>query len=257
MKLKGKISIVTGGGTGLGKAIALEFANAGADVVVCSRNISTIRKVRDEIIALGRCSLAIVTDVCVKEQVDNMVEKVINEFGRVDILVNSAGLNRPTPILDLTEEVWDLLLDTNLKGTFLCTQAVAKHMVEQKYGKIINISSTAGLGALEPGQAAYGASKFGVNGFTKACAREFGPYGINVNVIAPGRILTPLVYASRTTPKQIKQFIAIGESAAVLGRLGTPEDVAHLALFLSSDDASFITAEIIACNGGRTNLMGH
>ena len=134
MKLEGKISIVTGGGTGLGKAIALEFANAGADVVVCSRNIGNIEKVRDEIMTLGRRSLAITTDVCVKEQVDNMVKKVIDEFGRVDILVNNAGTNRPTPILDLTEEVWDLLLDTNLKGIFLCTQAVVKHMVEQKYG---------------------------------------------------------------------------------------------------------------------------
>ena len=256
MKLEGKISIVTGGGTGLGKAIALEFANAGADVVVCGRNIGNIEKVRDEIMALGRRSLAIATDVCVKEQVDNMVNKVIAEFGRVDILVNNAGTNRPTPILDLTEEVWDLLLDTNLKGIFLCTQAVAKHMVAQKYGKIINISSTAALGALEPGQAAYAASKLGVIGFTKACAREFGPYGINVNAIAPGRVLTPLVYASRT-PEQVKQFIAIGETAAVLGRLGTPEDIARLALFLSSDDASFITAETIACNGGRTDLMGH
>jgi len=256
MKLEGKISIVTGGGTGLGKAIALEFANAGADVVVCGRNIGNIEKVRDEIMALGRRSLAIATDVCVKEQVDNMVNKVIAEFGRVDILVNNAGTNRPTPILDLTEEVWDLLLDTNLKGIFLCTQAVAKHMVAQKYGKIINISSTAALGALEPGQAAYAASKFGVIGFTKACAREFGSYGINVNAIAPGRVLTPLIYASRT-PEQVKQFIAIGESAAVLGRLGTPEDIARLALFLSSDDASFITAETIACNGGRTDLMGH
>ena len=256
MKLEGKISIVTGGGTGLGKAIALELANAGADVVACSRNIGNIEKVRDEIMALGRRSLAIATDVRVKEQVDNMVQKVIDEFGRVDILVNNAGTNRPTPILDLTEEVWDLLLDTNLKGIFLCTQAVAKHMVEQKYGRIINISSTAALGALEPGQAAYAASKFGVIGFTKACAREFGSYGINVNAIAPGRILTPLIYASRT-PEQVKQFIAIGESAAVLGRLGTPEDIAHLTLFLSSDDASFITAETIACNGGRTNLMGH
>jgi len=255
MKLEGKLSIVTGGGTGLGKAIALEFAGAGADVVVCGRSPGTIEPVRDEIMALGRRSLAITTDVRIKEQVDNMVKTVIAEFGRVDILVNNAGTNRPTPILDLTEEVWDLILDTNLKGMFLCTQAVARHMVARKQGKIINISSTAALGALEPGQAAYAASKFGVVGFTKASAREFGPYGINVNAIAPGRILTPLIYASRT-PEQLERFIAIGESTAVLGRLGTPEEIARLALFLSSDDASFITAEIIACNGGRTNLMG-
>lgn len=255
MKLEGKKAIVTGGGTGIGKAIALEFASAGADIVVCSRNTQTIEKVRDEITALGRDSLAIPMDVRVKEQVDNMVQKVIDEFGRIDILVNNAGINRPTPVLDLTEDTWNLIFDTNLKGLFFCTQAVARHMVKQKAGKIINISSTASLGANEPGQAAYAASKIGVNAFTKACAREFGPYGINVNAIAPGRILTPLIYASRT-PEQVEKFIEVGKSTSVLGRLGIVEEIAHLALFLASDDSAFITAEIIACNGGRTNLMG-
>ncbi len=256
MKLEGKISIITGGGTGLGKAMALEFANAGADVVVCSRNKDNIEKVRDEIMAAGRRSLAIVTDVCFKEQVASMVKKVIDEFGRIDILVNNAGISRGMPIVDLTEDSWDLVLDTNLKGVFLCTQAVAKQMVEQKYGKIINITSTAALGAIEVEESDYVTSKFGIVGFTKASAREFGPYGINVNAIAPGRILTNIVHAHRT-PEQVKHFIEVGEAACLLGRLGTPEDVAHLALFLASDDASFINAETIACNGGRTNLMGH
>lgn len=255
MKLGGKKAIVTGGGTGIGKAIALEFAGAGADIAICSRNIQNIEKVRDEIIALGRDSMAVSMDVRVREDVDNMVQQVVDEFGRIDILVNNAGTNRPTPVLDLTEDTWNLILDTNLKGLFFCTQAVARHMVKQKSGKIINISSTASMGANEPGQAAYAASKTGVNALTKACAREFGPYGINVNAIAPGRIPTPLVYASRT-PEQVEKFIETGKSAAVLGRLGTVEEIAHLALFLASDDAAFITAEIIACNGGRTNLMG-
>jgi 3-oxoacyl-[acyl-carrier protein] reductase len=256
MKLDGKIAMVTGGGTGLGKAMALEFAKAGADIIVCSRNIDNLNKVRDEIITLGRHSLAIATDVCVKEQVNNMVNQIMTEFSRVDILVNNAGTGRRAPILDLTEEVWDLILDTNIKGMFLCTQAIAKHMAKQKYGKIINISSTAALGAIEPGQAAYATSKFGVVGFTKACAREFGPYGINVNAIAPGVILTPHVYTVMT-PEQIEQFIKNETSATVLGRLGTPEDIAHLALFLASDEASFITGETIASNGGRKDLMGH
>ncbi len=255
MKLEGKKAIVTGGGTGIGKAIALEFAGAGADIAICSRNAQNTGEVRDEVIAQGRDSLAIPMDVRVREQADDMVRQVIDRFGRIDILVNNAGTNRPTPVLDLTEDIWNLILDTNLKGLFFCTQAVARHMVKQKHGRIINISSTASLGANEPGQAAYAASKAGVNAFTKACAREFGPYGINVNAIAPGRILTPLVYASRT-PEQVEKFIEVGESTAVLGRLGTVEEIAHLALFLASDDASFITAEIIACNGGRTNLMG-
>jgi 3-oxoacyl-[acyl-carrier protein] reductase len=255
MKLEGKKVIVTGGGTGIGKAIALEFAGAGADIAICSRNVQNIEKVRDEIIALGRDSMAVSMDVRVKEDVANMVQQVIDEFGRIDILVNNAGTNRPTPVLDLTEDIWNLILDTNLKGLFFCTQAVARHMVKQKSGKIINISSTASMGANEPGQAAYAASKTGVNAFTKACAREFGPYGINVNAIAPGRILTPLIYATRT-PEQVEKFIETGKSTAVLGRLGTVEEIAHLALFLASDDSAFITAEIIACNGGRTNLMG-
>jgi len=255
MKLGGEKAIVTGGGTGIGKAIALEFAGAGADIAICSRNIQNIEKVRDEIIALGRDSMAVSMDVRVREDVDNMVQQVIDEFGRIDILVNNAGTNRPTPVLDLTEDTWNLILDTNLKGLFFCTQAVARHMVKQKSGKIINISSTASMGANEPGQAAYAASKTGVNAFTKACAREFGPYGINVNAIAPGRIPTPLIYASRT-PEQVEKFLETGKSAAVLGRLGTVEEIAHLALFLASDDSAFITAEIIACNGGRTNLMG-
>ena len=255
MKLEGKKAIVTGGGTGIGKAIALEFASAGADIAICSRNVQNIEKVRDEVIARGRNSLAIPMDMRVREQVDNMVRQVIDQFGRIDILVNNAGINRPTPVLDLTEDIWNLIFDTNLKGIFFCTQAVARQMVKQKHGKIINISSTASLGANEPGQAAYAASKIGINAFTKACAREFGPYGINVNAIAPGRVLTPLIYASRT-PEQVEKFIEVGVSTAVLGRLGTVEDIAHLALFLASDDAPFITAEIIACNGGRTNLMG-
>lgn len=255
MKLGGKKAIVTGGGTGIGKAIALEFAGAGADIAICGRNVQNIEKVRDEIITLGRDSMAVSMDVRVKEDVDNMVQQVIDEFGRIDILVNNAGTNRPTPVLDLTEDTWNLILDTNLKGLFFCIQAVARHMVKQKSGKIINISSTASMGANEPGQAAYAASKTGVNAFTKACAREFGPYGINVNAIAPGRIPTPLIYASRT-PEQVEKLLETGKSAAVLGRLGTVEEIAHLALFLASDDSAFITAEIIACNGGRTNLMG-
>jgi len=255
MKLKDRVAVVTGGGTGIGKAISLEFAREGADVVVCSRNVENIEKSRDEIIALGRRSLAVPMDVRVKEQVEAMVEKVLGEFGRIDILVNNSGTNRLFRILDLPEETWDLILDTNLKGVFLCTQAVGKQMVKQKYGKIVNISSSAALGAMEPGQGAYGASKFGVTGLTKICAREMGPYNINVNAIAPGRILTPIVYLSRT-PEQVEDFIKVGKETAVLGRLGTPEDIARLALFLASEDSAFITGEVVACNGGRVNMMG-
>ena len=255
MKLEGKIALVTGGGTGIGKAITLEYAREGADVAVSSRNIKNLEDVCKEVEDMGRRSLAVASDVCIKKQVDSMVNAVIEKFGRIDILVNNSGTSRMMPIIEFTENDWDTVIDTNLKGVFLCTQAVGRHMVRQKYGKIINISSTSALGAIVNGQAAYTSSKFGVNGFTKACALEFGPYGINVNAIAPGRILTTLVYSSRTE-EQVKEFIKVGVESSVLGRLGVTEDIAHLALFLASDDSSFITAEIIASNGGRTNLMG-
>jgi 3-oxoacyl-[acyl-carrier protein] reductase len=255
MKLEGKKALVTGGGTGIGKAIALEFARAGADVSVCGRTVQNIEEVRDEIRGLGRDSIAVPMDVRIKTQVDEMVHQVVTRFGRIDILVNNAGTGRPSSVLDLTEDTFDLIFDTNLKGIIFCTQAVAKHMIAHRYGRIINMSSTATLFPGTPGQAAYAASKSGVNAFTKVCAREFGSYGINVNAILPGRILTPLVFATRT-PEQVEAFVEGGKRGSVLGRNGTVEDIAHLALFLASDDSAFITAEIVACNGGRTDVMG-
>ncbi len=255
MNLKNKVAIVTGGGTGIGKAIAIEFANAGADVVVCSRKLDNVEKVCKQIKDMGRQSMAISTDVRVKKQVDDMTAQVMNKFGKIDILVNNSGSGKMVPILEMSEDVWDTVVDTNLKGVLLCTQAVAKHMIEKKYGKIINISSTCALGAIVVGQSAYVASKFAVVGFTKASARELGPFGINVNAIAPGRIPTPMVYEGMTK-EQANDFIEEGKKSTTIERIGTPEDIAHLALFLVSDESSFISAELVASNGGRTNLMG-
>jgi len=255
MNLKNKVAVVTGGGTGIGKAIALEFANAGADVVVCSRKIDNLEKVCTQIENMGRQSMAISTDVRVKEQVNDMTAQVINKFGKIDILVNNSGSGTMIPILEMSEDVWDTVVDTNLKGVLFCTQSVAKHMIEKNYGRIINISSTCALGAIVSGQAAYVASKFALVGFTKACARELGPHGINVNAIAPGRIPTPMVYEGMTKD-EADAFLEAGKNATAVGRVGTPEDIAHLALFLASDEASFISAELVASNGGRTNLMG-
>ncbi len=255
MNLKDKVAIVTGGGTGIGKAIAIEFAIAGADVVVCSRKLDNVEKVCKQIKDIGRQSMAISTDVRVKDQVDDMTSQVMNKFGRIDILVNNSGSGKMVPILEMSEDVWDTVVDTNLKGVLLCTQAVAKHMIEKKYGKIINISSTCALGAIVKGQSAYVASKFAVVGFTKASARELGPYGINVNAIAPGRIPTPMVFEDMTK-EEADEFLDKGKKATTVERVGTPEDIAHLALFLASDESSFISAELVASNGGRTNLMG-
>ena len=255
MKLEKKVAVVTGGGTGIGRAISLEFASEGADVAICGRRIENLNIVAKEIEEKGRRCLAISTDITVRNQVERMVEKVMEAFGQIDILVNNSGTGRSMPIVDIREEDWDIVMNTNVKGLMFCTQAVARGMMKRNYGKIINISSTAALGQFSVGSSVYAASKFAVNGFTKASAFEFGPYGINVNAICPGRILTPLVYKNRT-PEQIEEFKKVGIETSVLGRLGEVEDIAHLALFLASDDSSWITGETIASNGGRTNLMG-
>jgi len=251
-KLDHRVAIITGGGTGIGRSIALEFAKEGADVVVGSRNLANLEKVTEEIKALGRRSLAVVTDVSIPEQVDNLVKQTIDKFSRVDILVNNAGTIFKATLLEMTEQVWDDVLDTNLKGVFLCTQAVARQMMKQKYGKIINIASIAGRGVSYPGMSSYCASKAGVIELTKCYARELGPYGINVNAIAPGMIVTDIL---RREAENVEQFIEDRKKLAVLGRIGTTQDVANLALFLASKDSSFISGQAIPIDGGRTDRM--
>ena len=252
-KLDGKAAIITGGGEGIGRSIALEFAKAGADVAVASRTLSNLEKVVGEIEALGGRSIAIVTDVSVSEQVRNMVEKTMEQFGKVDILVNNAAIVHRTPLLEITEEEWDEILSVNLKGNFLCTQAIAKHMVERRYGKIINISSVTGRGGGSIWMGHYTASKAGIISLTKSYAKELGPYGINVNAIAPGAIDTDQPRRGRT-PEQIQQFLEYAAKSAIIGRIGTAQDIANLALFLASDEASFICGETIAIDGGRLRL---
>jgi NAD(P)-dependent dehydrogenase (short-subunit alcohol dehydrogenase family) len=253
-KLDQKVAIVTGGGTGIGQAIALTFAKEGADIVICGRTMDKLEKAAKEVEALGRHCLAIPADVSIKAQAQGMVEQAVARFGKIDILVNNAGVVRRASLLDMSEADWDTVMAINLKGVFLCTQAVAPYMIERKYGKIINISSSAGTGCLIPGLGGYSAAKAGVIQLTKAFAFEMSRYGINVNAIAPGVVITPITYFQRTT-EQVEQYIENGKRVSVLGRVGSTQDIANLALFLASDESSFISGETIASDGGRLDRM--
>lgn len=249
-KLAQKVAVITGGARGIGKQIALTFASEGADIVI--GDIIEMEAAAQGIKDLGRAVITVKTDVTHKEAVRNLIDSAIDNFNKVDILVNNAGIVRHAPLLEMAEEEWNAVIDVNLKGVFLCTQAVAKHMVKRQYGKIINIASIAGLNAVYV-SANYCVSKAGVIQLTKVCARELGPYGINVNAIAPGVVITDMTYTR--TPAEAERFIEERRNWAVLGRIGTAQDMANLALFLASDQSSFITGQVIAADGGRTGLM--
>ena len=254
MKLIGKVAIVTGSARGIGKAIATKFASEGAAVVVCARTVDQVCQVVDEIKNQGGTALGFRTDVANRADVHNLVKSTLENFKAIHILVNNAGITRHAPLLEITEEDWDVVLDVDLKGVFNCTQAVLGHMMEQRYGKIINISSVGGIGPSEVGSGNYGPAKAGVIQLTKITAMEAGPYGINANSIAPGVIITDLTY-TRRSKEEAERFIEERKQRAVLGRVGRPEDIANLALFLASDDSNFITGQVICCDGGRHDRM--
>lgn len=246
--LKGKVAIVTGGKRGIGKAICLSFAEAGADVATCSRAIEDgqLQEVAKEIQRLGRRSLAIQANVTRKTDVDKMVQRVMSEFGKIDILVNNAGIMVRKPLLELGEDEWDLTLDTNLKGYFLCSQAVGRVMVAQKQGNIINIASEQGFRALG-GRGAYPVSKAGVLMLTNVLARELADHNIRVNGIAPGFVKTDMNRTLRSDPKELKRL----EAAIPLGRLAEPDDMVGAAIFLASDASSYMTGHTVVVGGGR------
>lgn len=249
LSLEGKTAIVTGGGTGIGRSIALTFAAAGANVVVCSRTLANLEKVAEEVKALGRRSLAVRTDVTQKTDVDNMVQRVMDEFGAIDILVNDAGVWLAGEVLDFSEEAWDRTMDINIKGCYLCCQAVGKKMVERKRGNIISIASTNSF-VLSKEDAPYSVSKAGMVMLIRGLAKELVSYNIRVNAVAPGWVRTEM---SREIWSQPESEYAKQEMARIpMGRLAEPSDVANAALFLASDLSSYITGATIVVDGGFT-----
>jgi len=247
LPLLGKVAIVTGSRRGIGKSIALALAEAGADIAVCDRVIEDgeLKAVTEEIQRLGRRSLAVQTDITQKADVDSLAQRVMDEFGVIDILVNNAAMNVMAPLLELREDGWDRVIDTDLKGYYLCCQAVGKRMVDQKRGNIINIASTAAIKAA-PQMGAYCIAKAGVVMLTRVLALELAKYNIRVNAIAPYMVKTKFSQPLWSDPATLKQL----ESEIPLGRLAEPGDIVGSALFLASDASSYITGHTIIVDGG-------
>jgi len=241
--LTGKVAVVTGASRGIGRAIVLALAAQNAKVVASARSAAALEELVAEVKAAGGEALAVVGDVAVAADADQLIEAAVATFGRVDILVNNAGITRDGLLLRMKDEDWDAVLDTNLKGAFLCTRAAAKVMSKQRVGRIINISSVVGeMG--NAGQVNYCASKAGLLGLTKSVARELARRNVTVNAITPGFIVTEM---TDVLPEKAKAEL---EAQIPLGRLGSIDDIAHAVLFLASDQAAYITGQTLGVNGG-------
>jgi len=246
LKLEGKVAIVTGAGRegkGIGRDVALTLAAEGADVVIADYVPEAAEAVAEEVRKVGRKALAVQANVAVLEDCEAVVQKTLDEFGKVDILVNNAGITRDNLIARMSEQEWDAVIATNLKGTFNCTKAVTRTMMKQRSGKIVNVASVMGIMG-NVGQANYSASKGGVIALTKTTAKELGSRGITVNAVAPGFIQTAM---TEELSESIRESIA---GRIPMNRLGTPDDVAKLILFLCSDDSSYITGQVVNVDGG-------
>jgi 2-hydroxycyclohexanecarboxyl-CoA dehydrogenase len=249
MNLQNKVAIVTGGGQGIGRGIALKLAQEGANIAIADLNIKTANDVAGEIKALGRKALAVETDVTISASVNQMIQQVLKDLGTIDILVNDAGYVAPamTPFFKETEEYWDKVIAVCLKGVILCSRAVVDTMIEKKSGKIVNIASDAArVGQF--GQAVYSGAKGGVVAFAKAMAREVARYQINVNCVAPGATNTP---AFAQAPQEMRDAAA---KIYPLKRVAEVEDIANAVAFLASDEAAFITGQTLSVSGGYTMI---
>ena len=242
MRLKDRVAIVTGGGAGIGEATCMRFAQEGAKMVVADVDMAAAQKVADAIKARGGQAVAFKVDVRVADEVTNMVGAALKSFGTLDIIVNNAGINRDAIAKRMTEEQWDLVLDVNLKGTFLCCQAASVPMMEKKYGRIINTSSIGSLGNI--GQANYSASKAGVIGLTKTLALELAKYNINVNCVAPGATMTQMT--AGIPPDIAAKF----KEGIPLKRFADPAEIASAHVFFASEEASYITGQVLFVDGG-------
>jgi NAD(P)-dependent dehydrogenase (short-subunit alcohol dehydrogenase family) len=246
--LKNKVALVTGGRRGMGEAHALALASQGAKVIVTDIDEGECAPVVEKILSKGGEAMCIKMDVSNKSEIDDVFDKVIEKFGRLDILINNAGIYSPKPALEISEEEWDKVIDVNLKGQFLCAQRAAKEMAKNKWGRIINVSSIAsgqvGVGIV--GGTHYTASKGGVIGMSETLAIEFAPLGINVNVIAPGAIDTPMIDESQIPKEAMDAMIA----QIPLKRIGKSEEVAAMGVFLASDEASYVTGATFYVDGG-------
>jgi 3-oxoacyl-[acyl-carrier protein] reductase len=248
-RLDGRVAFITGGGRGIGAATALRMAEEGARVALADIDTEGCQQVADEIAQLGSEGLVIQCNVADSDMVQNAVDKTASHFGKLDILVNNAGVLRDNLLFKMSEDDWDTVLDVHLKGAFLCSRAAQKYMVEQKYGRIVSLSSSAALG--NRGQANYSSAKAGLQGFTRTLAIELGPFGITVNAVAPGFIDTEMTRSTaRRQGFNPDEVIANAAKTIPVRRVGQPRDVANVICFLCSEEASFVSGQIIYVAGG-------
>lgn len=245
--LSEKVAIVTGASRGLGQYFARALAKSGADLVITSRDLSSLTEFKQEIETLGRKALPVQLDVLSQSDIENMVRMAINEYGKIDILVNNAGLNIRRPSTDVSQEDWDTVLNTNLKGSFFCAQAAAREMIKRKHGRIINVGSCTCVFGME-GIAPYTASRGAILSMTRSLAAEWGKFGITVNVLAPGWFKT----AQNAVLYENKEWVDYITERIPLNRPGQPHDLDGTVIFLASDASEYITGQIILVDGGFT-----